>query len=452
MTLTALAVAAAFFPQPASPPGWELVWADEFNEPPLRADFWRAEDAALVKNNELQYYTPFAVSFADGNLRITSERRDQHGRPYTSGLIETYGLFSMAFGRFEARMKLPTSRGLWPAFWMLPADGHWPPEIDIMEALGHQPRRVYMSNHWGVWPGTHSHKTTEFDGPDFSAGFHTFAVEWSPERLDFLVDGELRASHTEGIPQEPFYIILNTAVGGHWPGNPDPSSTFPQTFEVDWVRAYRKIEKGRAYLWTPAEGGEVHVTPRKWAFTPGETVKLHAVPEFGRRFVRWEGVPDALATQNPVELTVNANTTARPLFEPDPRGIKVISAGRPVLASSDEGPSLAPQFAFDASHATRWASLARDNEWIQVDLGIQKKIDGVLVHFGPNHAGQYSILTSNDAVEWTPVVDRRTGIPAREQVPVDAVARYVRLQAHSRATTFGVSLADFRVYGRDLTR
>jgi beta-glucanase (GH16 family) len=450
-TLALILAAAPAASQPASSE-WEQIWADEFDGQFLNPAKWRAEDAALIKNGELQYYTPFALTFDDGKLVIHSERREQNGRPFTSGLIESYERFSMAFGRFEARMKLATTRGLWPAFWMLPSGGQWPPEIDIMEALGHEPMRVYGSNHWGVWPPSHSHKTTEFNGPDFSKDFHTFAVEWSPEKLDFFVDGKLYATHTEGVPQEPFYIIFNTAVGGGWPGNPDGTSVFPQRTEIDWVRASRRNEPGRAYLWAPAEGGEVRPSPRQWAFKTGETVRLEAVPEFGKKFVRWEGLPAAAATTNPVDVVMTSNTTARAIFEDRPGGISVISRGRPVLASSDEGTILAPQFAFDGSHATRWSSKALDEQWIQVDLGIQKKIDGLLVHFGTNHAREYSIQFSNDAQQWETAVSKRAGIASRDWVPLDGVARYVRVLAHNRVNNYGVSMADMRVYGRDLTR
>jgi hypothetical protein len=123
-----------------------------------------------------------------------------------------------------------------------------------------------------------------------------------------------------------------------------------------------------------------------------------------------------------------------------------------VLASSDEGTILAAQLAFDDSHATRWSSKALDEQWIQVDLGIQKKIDGLLVHFGTNHAREYSIQLSCDAQQWETVVARRAGIASRDWVPVDGVARYVRVLAHNRVNNYGVSMADMRVYGRDLTR
>jgi beta-glucanase (GH16 family) len=234
----AACVAAAQTAAPALP-GWTLVFSDEFEGTALDGAKWRAENAALVKNNEQQYYAPSNVTVADGLMTILAERRAMGGRPYTSGLIETRNRFSQAFGRFEVRAKLPSTRGMWPAIWMLPQAGIWPPEIDVMELLGHQPTTVYMSHHWGP-PTAVGTQTTAFTGPDFSAGFHTFAVEWFPERMDFFVDGVLRARHTQNVPRNPMYLIINTAVGGNWPGLPDETTVFPQRMEVEYARVYRR--------------------------------------------------------------------------------------------------------------------------------------------------------------------------------------------------------------------
>jgi beta-glucanase (GH16 family) len=219
--------------------GWQLTWSDEFEGTSLNTTKWVATDAPGNTNNELQYYSPSNVSVSLGNLILKSERRNQGGRIYCSGLVKTAGKFSQQTGRFEGRMKLPKTQGIWPAFWMLPSSNGWPPEIDIMELLGHQPNTMYMTNHWGTWPNV-AVWSTPYSGPDFSAGFHTFAVEWTPTKVDFFVDGVKRASHDAGVPNEPFYMILNTAVGGNWPGYPDASTIFPQYFMVDYVRAYRQ--------------------------------------------------------------------------------------------------------------------------------------------------------------------------------------------------------------------
>lgn len=231
---------------------WTMVWNDEFNGPTVDGTKWRIEDRHLIKNNELQYYAPDEVYIQNGKLVLRSRQRTYSGYDsngnwgtwnYTSGLVESPQKFATPYGRIEFRAKLPSTRGIWPAHWMLPASGAWPPEIDVMELLGHEPTKVYMSNHAGVWPAIQSN-TTPFTGPNFAADMHTFAVEWSPTRLDFFVDGVPRARHTTNIPREPMYIILNTAVGGQWPGNPDGSTVFPQYHEIDYVRVYVPSDPG----------------------------------------------------------------------------------------------------------------------------------------------------------------------------------------------------------------
>ncbi len=223
--------------QDCPPDGWIPVWSDEFDGSTLNGAKWRAENAALVKNNEQQYYSPTAVTIANGCLTIKSTNVPRGGRPYTSGLVETIDRFSQKYGRFEMRAKLPKTKGIWPAFWMLPQSKQWPPEIDIMELLGHQPYKTYMTHHWGTWPNVQS-EGGFYIGPDFSADFHTFRADWYPDRIEYFVDDVMRVKHVSNIPQEPFYIILNTAVGGDWPGNPDNTTVFPQDFVVDYVRVY----------------------------------------------------------------------------------------------------------------------------------------------------------------------------------------------------------------------
>ncbi len=225
--------------QPAPPPGWALVWNDEFDGTALDTAKWRAENAALIKNNEQQYYSPANVSVGNGLMTILAERRVQGGRQYCSGLIESRNRFFQAFGRFEVRAKLPRTRGLWPAIWMLNQAGGWPPEIDIMELLGHQPNTVHMTHHWGVWPAVQS-QTNSFTGPDFTADFHTFTADWYPDRIEFYVDGVLRATNTSNIPRDPMYLIINTAVGGDWPGMPDQTTILPQLMLVEYARVYRR--------------------------------------------------------------------------------------------------------------------------------------------------------------------------------------------------------------------
>jgi beta-glucanase (GH16 family) len=171
---------------------------------------------------------------------------------------------------------------------MLPQAGQWPPEIDITEVLGHEPNKVHLTHHWGT-ARARKEKTAHFVGPDFSADFHVFAVEWERGRIRWLVDGVERSrSETEAgagaerIPAEPFYLLLNTAVGGQWPGNPDETTTFPQYHDIDYVRVYRRKDsdvKPTVRITTPPgqrRGGALG-DPLRWTMPkPGEDMVLTA--------------------------------------------------------------------------------------------------------------------------------------------------------------------------------
>ena len=235
-----------------TPTGWNLIWQDEFNGSSIDSSKWRVEDLHLNKNNELQYYTPQDVYIENGKLVLRSQKRSFWGYDddgvwrhfdYTSGLVETKDRFSTEYGRIEVRAKLPGTKGMWPAHWMLPTTGAWPPEIDIMEIIGSETNRVWMSHHWGTYPNVQTF-TTSWVGPDFTQDFHTFALEWWPDRLTWYVDDVAHAIHMSNVPQEPFYIILNTAVGGTWPGSPDSTSVFPQYHIIDYVRVYKPSDTG----------------------------------------------------------------------------------------------------------------------------------------------------------------------------------------------------------------
>ncbi len=220
---------------------WRMSFADEFTDPNLDLSTWSYETGRWPYNAELEYYHLPAMSVAAGHLSITARVDNRYNPPYTSGRINTRTKFLQQYGRFEMRARLPKGQGIWPAFWLLPQDT-WPPEIDIMEQLGHIPTQIHFTNHWGVYPSVAS-QSQSFTGPDTSAGFHTYACEWYPGRIDFFFDGVRRASNVNaGVPDVPMYIILNLAVGGQWPGNPNATTVFPQQMVVDYVRAYDEIK------------------------------------------------------------------------------------------------------------------------------------------------------------------------------------------------------------------
>lgn len=242
---------------------WNVVWTEQFPGSALSSTSWNVLDIAWPHNGEAQYYHPSAVTVSNGLMTITSTNTPRGGRAYTSGRLDTDGKQEFLYGKFEMRGRLPRTQGLWPAFWLLPASDVWPPEIDIMELLGHQPTRTYASNHWGTVQ-THQYQTTSWDGPDFSTTFNVFACEWWPDRVDFFVNGTLIATHRNQIPQDDMYVILNTAVGGFWPGYPDTSTVFPQRFQVDYVRVSQWSEPLLRNSGFEASDPQDGANPVKW--------------------------------------------------------------------------------------------------------------------------------------------------------------------------------------------
>jgi beta-glucanase (GH16 family) len=244
--LLVLAAGNAALAEPLIRPGWNLTFDDEFNGTSLDLQKWNPNDpSGWERNNELQAYVPDAFEVGGGFLRIKTEKRQafysEKMRSITSGMMTTLGKFSQEYGRFEIRCRVPKGKGMWPAFWLLPDPKGWPPEIDVLEILGHEPAKVYMTQHYRDAKGTHQSHGGAWGGPDFSAGFHEFAVEWGPKRIVWFVDGVERFRSEDSIPKGKMYVLLNLAVGGGWPGNPDAQTKFPAALEVDYVRVYQKM-------------------------------------------------------------------------------------------------------------------------------------------------------------------------------------------------------------------
>lgn len=245
--------------------GWVLTWSDEFNGPNGTAPDpkkWVLESGGNGwGNNELEYYTSHSknVHQENGNLVIEAIKERFTGpdgvqRDYTSARVKTEGKFSQKYGRFEARILIPSGPGAWPAFWMMgddyPKKG-WPGcgEIDIMESIGSESETVQGSLHGPGYSGANP-LTSAYTLPRgrFSDGFHVFAVEWEPKIMRFFVDDSLYATKTPAdlptgthwVYDHPFFILLNLAVGGNWPGSPRDSTVFPQRMLVDYVRVYSR--------------------------------------------------------------------------------------------------------------------------------------------------------------------------------------------------------------------
>ena len=235
----------------------ELVWNDEFDGSSVDTSKWEFEVGDNWFNNELQAYTSSSANsfVSNSSLFIQANKENLRAKNYTSARMRTKGRGDWKFGKIEVRAKLPKGKGIWPAIWMLPTDqkyGTWPRsgEIDIMEMVGHQPQTIYGTIHYGT-DGTSGHRSqgTSYtsNAGDFSDSFHTYAIIWEKDSINWFVDGKqyFGANSQSFSPflypfNERFHLILNVAVGGIWPGNPDSTTIFPQRMQVDHVRVYTR--------------------------------------------------------------------------------------------------------------------------------------------------------------------------------------------------------------------
>ena len=239
-------------PKPTDPRG-ELVFSEDFNSSSLNTTVWDtcypwgneggygglsgSGNCYNAGTREEQLYVDDAISVSNGTLKLTAkrERVTANGRAfnYTSGMIASHprrgGGFMNQYGYVEARIKVPSGKGFWPAFWTLPFPVSWPPEIDIVEVLGDECNAEF-----------HLHPEANYQGTNVCDTWHTYAVDWQPGRIIWYLDGvERYREEGKHIPDKPMYLLLNLAVGGTWPGSPDGSTPWPGVMEVDYVRVYR---------------------------------------------------------------------------------------------------------------------------------------------------------------------------------------------------------------------
>ena len=252
---------------------WQLVWSYEFNEKTIDTNIWNfevgnghAKGIPGWGNGELEYYTDKNAFIEYGYLIIEARKEkvsDKYGTyNYTSARLTTEKKFEIKHGRIEIRAKLPKGKGIWPAIWLLGDDISevgWPTcgEIDIMEMLGHDTRTVYGTAHGPGYSGNASigvpYKLPE-DVPDFSDAFYVFTIEWDEDEIEWYVDGklyhvlskdELEAKGLKWVFDHPFFLILNVAVGGYWPGYPDETTEFPQRMYIDYIRVYKDVNPAK---------------------------------------------------------------------------------------------------------------------------------------------------------------------------------------------------------------
>ncbi len=266
----ALIILSCILVAPSQVSGKKMAFKDEFNGPSgsgIDPAKWTAETGGGGwGNQELEYYTNStenAFINGSGSLVIKAIKLNPpltlscwYGPcQYTSARLITKGKFDLKFGRFEARIKIPQGQGIWPAFWMLGNNIDtvgWPQsgEIDIMENIGREPSTVHGTLHGPGYSGGNGIGASFIlpNNQAFAADYHVYAVEWSNNEVRWYVDGKIYKTVTAGdIPagtqwvfDHPFFIILNVAVGGGWPGSPDGTSVFPQTMMVDYVRVFKR--------------------------------------------------------------------------------------------------------------------------------------------------------------------------------------------------------------------
>jgi beta-glucanase (GH16 family) len=334
------------------PATWPVVWRDEFDAPAGTAPDpanWTHEigDGTIIGkpgwgNDELQYYTDDPANAAtdgNGNLVITTRATDPETAPqcyygpceYTSARLVSQHKKEFAYGRIESRLKVPSGAGLWPAFWSLGTDineNPWPQsgEIDFMESVGRLPKEIFGTIHGPGYSGGQSFGNVFTFDEDVSERFHTVTVDWTPERIVWRIDG---VAYHEAVPEDvapsewvfehPFFLLLNTAVGGNFGGPVGAETTFPQEMTIDYVRVHRANTRPRTYTATVTDDatGWTKVTVPFSAFSDsrGRTPDLSAVSGLGLSVPTTNDRPallDQVRLQCPEDATVTNAANAGP--------------------------------------------------------------------------------------------------------------------------------------------
>ena len=344
MTAAALVLGATLLPTGATPAQatpagstWNLVFADDFNNSALDTSkwhtcfYWAPTTCTIESNNELELYTPNNVSLANGALKLQARKQSDVGwngktYGYTSGMVSTGGSpwsspakapgFTFTYGYVESRVMVPGGKGLWPALWLLPNDHSWPPEIDVMEILGDQPAETHMNYHYTKSDGSHGNVGNAWTGPDFSAGWHTFGVDWQPGSLVWYVDGVERFRFTgTQVTSKASYVLLNLAVGGNWPGSPDASTAFPADYLVDYVRVWQKSGSTappaldrtapKMKMGKPGAGTRVNETAAKIKATASDNVRVTKMR------IRIDGVTKATSERGSISYRWKTRSVSR---------------------------------------------------------------------------------------------------------------------------------------------
>lgn len=255
LTFSVIGTVFAFSNTVKAADNYELVWSDEFNGNYLDTNTWNYEIGTGSwgwGNNEQQYYTDRNIKVSNGTMKITAKRENYGGMKYTSSRITTKNKKNFKYGKIEARIKMPKFKGVWPAFWMLGANQDsvgWPKcgEIDIVEAINDE-NLVYGTLHWFNDPGNNNADSGSSVAVADRTEYHVYGVEWTADKLRWYVDGKVYrtmdvSNDSFSEVRKEYFVIFNMAIGGQWPGYDIDETAFPATMEVDWVRAYKKVEE-----------------------------------------------------------------------------------------------------------------------------------------------------------------------------------------------------------------
>jgi beta-glucanase (GH16 family) len=470
---------------------WQLVWSDEFSQPDgsspdsTKWGYDIGNGSGGWGNNQLEYDTSRTnnARIQSGNLVMEADQESYGGKNYTSARMNTKGKWSWTYGRIEARIKLPRGQGIWPAFWMLGGNIDsvgWPTcgEIDIMENIGktsdqgtdhgtiHGPQSGHDYNNGSGVGGTYKLP----GGAALADDFHIYVIEWTTNQIKWFLDTNVFFTATPtSLPSgatwvfsQPQFIILNLAVGGNWPGNPDGTTVFPQQMLVDYVRVYSYV------------GSSVPDVPTGLSATVGGTqVVLSWSPSNGAtnynvRFATTNGGPyttigSTAATSYTNTGLANGTTyyyvvSAMNAFGESSNSVQIsattavpsanLALNKPVTVSSIENASYPGANAVDGSTTTRWSSAFSDPQWIYLDLQATVDINRVKLNWEAAYGKSFQIQVSSNAVDWITVYNTTTGTGGIQDLTgLMGTGRYVRMYGTVRSGIYGYSLYEFEVYG-----
>jgi beta-glucanase (GH16 family) len=217
-------------------PGWALKFDEEFNDSAINYSRWSPHPPAKLLLTGLQNWTPQSIGISGGQAHIIARKAKNS---YISGFLTTFGTFAQTYGRFEIRFRIPAGRGLEPVFRLLPITGGDIPAIDVMNAAGDEPSKALFSNHWGDARADRDY-TGSYTVDDLSIGFHTITVTWDEEKIIWTVDGFERFSSFDGVPHQPMYLAVSLGVGTEKSGDPDATTKFPASLDIDYIRVFAR--------------------------------------------------------------------------------------------------------------------------------------------------------------------------------------------------------------------